>query len=97
MLKIICKADLIWPNISRYKYMKGTLFIHNHCSFTYHNECFYEKGVSVVRLNKTTCFLRRPSIRYMVNSAHDAAFPVTSPGILATLMPHLVAALISTP
>jgi hypothetical protein len=33
----------------------------------------------------------------MAISAHDAAFPVASPGILATLIPYFVAASISTP
>lgn len=36
-------------------------------------------------------------MRYMAISAHEAAFPVAPPGILATLMPCSVAALMSTP
>lgn len=65
-------------------YIKGKLPIHRYIQ-------------SVVRLNEPTCFRRRPNIRYIAISAHDAAFPVTSPGILATLIPQFVAASISTP
>lgn len=44
-----------------------------------------------------TCLRKRPNIRYMAISAHEVAFPVASLGILATLMPWVVAALMSTP
>lgn len=46
---------------------------------------------------KPTCLRRRPKMRYMAISAQEAAFPVAPPGILATLMPCFVAALMSTP
>lgn len=39
-----------------------------------------------------TCLRRRPSIRYMAISAHEAAFPVLALGILATFIPCVVAA-----
>ena len=44
-----------------------------------------------------TCLRRRPNIRYIAISAHEAEFPVASLGILATLIPCFVAASISTP